>query len=363
MASCWIRTRTTKSGESRYRVEYRLGGRESRPRYGGSFDRKALAEERRRWILGELAARRVPDLRALTSSDRLTFATAVAGWLASRLDVAPGTQTQHRTSVGRATAILGHMAVDEVSARDVAAMVTVLHEEGLKASYLRKILQAAAMVFDYAGVVPNPARDKVLVRLPREARDELRPPTATHVLAAFELLPSRYRLPLLVLDDTGMRITELELLEWGDVDEPRSRWRVSAGVAKTGRARWVYPAPVLFEAAMRLCPRDDRSPRRRVFDGFSGDAFRTQLGRVCIAAGVPAFSPHDLRHRRISLLHLAGVPWARIGEKVGQRSLAITADTYTHVLVDEAELDYADLLGRDRAVPPLVPPSRRKVPN
>jgi integrase len=59
---------------------------------------------------------------------------------------------------------------------------------------------------------------------------------------------------------------------------------------------------------------------------------------------LPAFSPHDLRHRRASLLHLGGVPWARIGEHVGQRYLAVTANTCTHVLVDEAELDYSGLL-------------------
>ncbi len=47
----------------------------------------------------------------------------------------------------------------------------------------------------------------------------------------------------------------------------------------------------------------------------------------------------------ISLLHLGGVPWARIGEHVGQRNLAVTANTYSHVLIDEAELDYAGLLG------------------
>jgi hypothetical protein len=34
------------------------------------------------------------------------------------------------------------------------------------------------------------------------------------------------------------------------------------------------------------------------------------------------------------------VPWARI---VGQRSLSVTADTYTHVLPDEAELDHGEL--------------------
>lgn len=66
---------------------------------------------------------------------------------------------------------------------------------------------------------------------------------------------------------------------------------------------------------------------------------RTAIRRACIAAGVPSFSPHDLRHRRISLRHLQGDPWARIGEDVGERNLAVTANTYTHVLSDEAELD------------------------
>jgi integrase len=61
-------------------------------------------------------------------------------------------------------------------------------------------------------------------------------------------------------------------------------------------------------------------------------------------AGIPLFSPHDLRHRRISLLHLRGVPWARIGEFVGQRDISVTADVYSHVLADEAELDYQRML-------------------
>ena len=95
-----------------------------------------------------------------------------------------------------------------------------------------------------------------------------------------------------------------------------------------------------------MVARDDRVPDRRVLQGFGGDRFRTAITRACTAAGIPVFSPHDLRHRRISLLHLGGVPWARIGEHVGQRHLAVTANTYTHVLVDEAELDYAELLDR-----------------
>jgi hypothetical protein len=41
---------------------------------------------------------------------------------------------------------------------------------------------------------------------------------------------------------------------------------------------------------------------------------------------------------------LAGVPWATIGQGVGQRNLAVTANTYSHVLADEGELHYANLL-------------------
>lgn len=55
-------------------------------------------------------------------------------------------------------------------------------------------------------------------------------------------------------------------------------------------------------------------------------------------------SPHDLRHRRISLLHDQGVPFARIGEALGQRNLAVTANIYTHVLSDGSEVAYERLL-------------------
>jgi integrase len=80
-----------------------------------------------------------------------------------------------------------------------------------------------------------------------------------------------------------------------------------------------------------------------MFPESKSAALRTAIGRACKAAGVPEFSPHDLRHRRISVLHLQGMPWVRIGEHVGQRDLKTTADTYTHVLISEAEVDYAAL--------------------
>jgi integrase len=304
------------------------------------------ANARKAWVAGELAAMRVPDLTLLGEPDTgLTLAEVADRWRASRVDVADNTRKQQRQSVQLALGELdGSRRADKVTPADVAAIVAALTEKGRKRETIRKAVGALAMALDHAGVTPNPARDKVQVRLPRADTEEPQPPTAAHLEAVLAILPTSCRLPLLVLDATGMRVGELEQLAWGDVDEQRSRWRVTRAVSKTSRARWVQVAPVLFEVVLALVPRDDRTPERRVFQGFGADRFRTQIARSCVAAGVPAFSPHDLRHRRISLLHLTGVPWARIGEHVGQRDIAVTANTYTHVLLDETELDYERML-------------------
>jgi hypothetical protein len=99
----------------------------------------------------------------------------------------------------------------------------------------------------------------------------------------FHLLPSKHRLALLRLDWSGARVSTLDAVIVGDYDEPQA----------------------------------------------------------CRAAAMPLWSPHDLRHRRISLLHRQGRTKAEIRALVGRRSSKVTSDTYTHVLVDGRELDYA----------------------
>jgi integrase len=74
------------------------------------------------------------------------------------------------------------------------------------------------------------------------------------------------------------------------------------------------------------------------------------IAGACRDAGVPHFSPHSLRHRRIFLLHRHGRSWAEIGDLVGQRSRIVTADRYTHALIDYREIDRAKLLARARTV-------------
>ena len=47
----------------------------------------------------------------------------------------------------------------------------------------------------------------------------------------------------------------------------------------------------------------------------------------------------------MSLLHLRGGPWARFGEAVGHDAYT-SAKTYTHVMIDETELDYREIIAR-----------------
>ena len=66
-------------------------------------------------------------------------------------------------------------------------------------------------------------------RLPRRSATIVEPPTAREVDAIIANVPARFRLPLRVLEQTGMRVGELHALEWRDVDEAGVRFRVRHG--------------------------------------------------------------------------------------------------------------------------------------
>jgi site-specific recombinase XerC len=72
---------------------------------------------------------------------------------------------------------LGDRPITDIDAQTVADLVANLHEHGLKKQTIRKTVSVLAMVLDHAGVQPNPARDRLTVKLPREERRQVQPPT------------------------------------------------------------------------------------------------------------------------------------------------------------------------------------------
>jgi integrase len=360
MASTWIEKRSATDG-MRYRVRFRVGGAESVPRYGGSFRTQREAKIRRNWIAGEIAAMRLPNLKTLSEpKPTATLREVAERWQASRKDVRGSTAIQHQTALNRVFPILGREPYDRIAVEDVQRLVDVLVAEGKARESIRKSKTALAMVLDYVAVSPNPARDR-RVRLPLEEPEEIEPPIAEHVEAVGWLLAPSYLIGLLVLDATGARIGELEAARVGDLDETRRARLVRAKVAKTRRARWVELPDDLFRVVVdRLPVHEDRDLEAPLFPIGSADNLRMAIGRACRDAGVPTFSPHSMRHRRVSLAHRQGESWAEIGARVGQRNLSVTADRYTHALLEYGEIDRRKLLERVHAVYPPVPSSYAK---
>jgi len=63
--------------------------------------------------------------------------------------------------------------------------------------------------------------------------------------------------------------------------------------------------------------------------------------------GVAHFSPHDLRHRGITLWHQSGVPARELAERAGHARPSMSLDVYSHVMPPD-ELVTERLSGAER---------------
>ncbi|MFC3454352.1 tyrosine-type recombinase/integrase [Amycolatopsis speibonae] len=78
-----------------------------------------------------------------------------------------------------------------------------------------------------------------------------------------------------------------------------------------------------------VCTEPDGSPLQ---PSHLSDAFQA----IAEAAGLPPVRLHDLRHGAATLMIAAGADLKQVQELLGHSSIAITADTYTHVLPELA---------------------------
>ena len=163
MPSAWVARRQAKTGV-RYRVMFRLGGRESTPRYAGAFPTIREAKLRRDWVAGELALMRVPNVSALTIASSPTLADVATQWKASRVDGSEGTRVLHRVALDRVLPILGDRSIDTLTGDECRPPDRSPSAAGKKRETIRKSVKYLAAVLDFAGVDPNPARDKQRVR-------------------------------------------------------------------------------------------------------------------------------------------------------------------------------------------------------
>jgi integrase len=331
MPSVSITRRKTKAGEARFVVRYRRGGRFWPVEHGGSFAVFKEAKARRDLIGAALAAGRDPREAIRPKPDRSlgTGRQLAEAYKESRVDLSAKSLTTLSGHLLRFNKTFGARVLEDIGYVDVQAFVNANRD--LEPSSLTKYVQTARQIFDFAEIEPNPARDR-RVKLPRVERAEIIPPTGRQVLAILDHSPRKRRLPLVTIEQTGARIGEIATLVWGDVDARGCQFRLRAAETKSRRARWVQVPDWLMAHIEETCPLEDRTAERPVFLGFTPNLARRVMARACTAAKIPAYSPHDLRHRRISLWHGQGVPTKQLSERVGHARASVTLDVYSHVM-------------------------------
>ena len=341
MPSLTITTRQAKDGP-RYVVRYRLGGRACPIVHAGSFRTQKEAKARRDFVAGELAGRRNPAeaLRALSAAPAtvLSVDTWAARFLASRIDLAENTRKMYRSHLRKIGATFRDRDPFAITAAEVAVWVAEQAEKR-KPGTVAQYLDVFKVLLDFVGVEPNPARD-AKVKLPRNVTEEANPPSDAHFLAIVEKLLPRWRLFFITIEQGGLRIGEAVALRWRDVDAAGNRLRLPRSATKTKTSRWVQLPQWLMQAIEDTCPLEDRVPERKVFQGIEVSAARQAMTRACRLAKIPHYSPHDLRHRRLTLWHQSGVPARELAERAGHSKPSMSLDIYTHVMpVDEVGAD------------------------
>ena len=262
---------------------------------------------------------------------RLTFAFAVdAAWAHKRHRLARSSQVVYEASRKRVRDYFGSRRLGSISTGDVAAYVAA--HERLSAETLRKDLSVIGRAFAYAirhlgftGANPVQLLDRI-----ERPHGEGKPKRILETVELRELLMAtepRFRLALRFLAETGVRLSQLLGLAWGEIDldaemievvyqlEPRTGQRVKLKTARSRRS-----LAVTGELTAELRDARPEHVRKHEFVFCDGDgmpynqkqieravrraAERAGLGDVMSGTNLieRAPTPHDLRHSHASAL-------------------------------------------------------------
>lgn len=362
----WVhsdRRRPAKRGDVRWVVWYRLaGGRSSRARYAGTFKSREQAEARERLVGGWIAEGRGREIKNLLLQVRST--RTVEALVEETLALMPKPSGAQVKRFNQAHAQLGFLAdveVEDVTRADVQRWINEVSDR-----------YAPATVHQYLGVIrqaldraelgkPNPARDRQLFLPVIEEDEEFTPPTWDEFTAILFAIAPKYRDLLIVIEGTGLRISEALAMTWADIDLSRGQLRVARNRTKgrTGGRRFVPLTDAVREAVERQ-PQPEGEAQRPVFAGLTDNGARGALSYACRRAGVGHYHPHDLRGRFISLCLIAGVPVEMVRKMAGHRKTSLTLDVYSHVVLSEPPERVVELR---RAVAVLFNMAPKALPN
>lgn len=265
---------------------------------------------------------------------------------------------------------LGHKRLSEVRRADVQELADRLTAEGLSASTVQNTLDPLRVIFRRAirreeGVGVDPTKELEL-RRPDGKRDRIAAPAEAAAMIA--ALPEGERALWATAFYAGLRRGELMALRWSDVDLParvihvKRGWDMLEGEQDGKSAAANRRVPILDPLATQLERHHKRSGRvgdALVFGATPTKPFTPEsVRRRSLAAweaenkrrlkaaddreGVELIEPmtlHEARHTCASVMIAAGVNAKALSVIMGHATIAMTFDTYGHLMpagLDEA---------------------------
>ena len=256
---------------------------------------------------------------------------------------------------------LGRKKLKTLGAADVAGFYRSRLDSGCSAASVRKMHEtlhkALKQAVRWGYMTKNPADD---VDTPRVHTEEVHPLTRDEARRFLKVVRGdRLEALYVVALHTGLRQGELLALRWEDVDIEEKTLRVRRTITKDGGKLLIGPTKtakgrrtvkLTRDAAEAL--REHLSRQLEEIDGLgdlfedNGFVFCTAKGTLInpsnlrkrsfapllVRAGLPHMTFHQLRHTAATILLLKNVNPKIVSEMLGHASIAITLDTYSHVL-------------------------------
>jgi integrase len=259
--------------------------------------------------------------------------------------------------------VIGRLKLSKLSALDVQTLYRDRLDSGLSPSTVNKIHtvlhKALGQAVRWSLIPRNPTE---AVKAPRPAPQEMRPLSTEETRRLLDVARGDKLEALYVLAvTTGMRRGELLGLKWSDVDLENATVSIRRTLTRTDNCKRVSlgePKTKKSRRTIRLTPQAVEALRSHLEQQLGqiealgdlyddqGLVFTTEVGTpinpsnlrqrslapLLKKAGLPHIRFHDLRHTCATLLLSKGVHPKFVQELLGHATIAITLDTYSHVL-------------------------------
>lgn len=341
--------------------------------------------------------------RGVDVTDRVTVKRYLDEWIAGKVDLRPTTRRSYRQHIDEVwIPALGRMEITAVRRAHVEhALNELTCSPATKQRYRATLRSALQDAVREQLLTVNPA---ALARVESGERPKVRPLEPAELGQLLDHVTADDLGPLLeTIAATGLRRGEALGLRWDDIDLQRGVLVVRQQVVQIagvypctrcqGHKGLLFDKPKTSSGDARTVELDSGTVgvllewrlRQDMERAAWGDAYvdhglafaqpdgnplrpdevTKRFSEMCQAAGVRRVRLHDLRHGAASLRLASGTDIAVVSKLLGHSSIAITADTYSHLLEGvgrEAAERAAALVPRSRAGSPDpagLPPGSR----